>query len=59
MLDDLIGKDDYEAIEKARIIYDALYINCKLKIIRSLHQSEIEKLDKRERRVFLKKKLME
>ena len=54
-----VAKDDYDAVEKARIIYDALYTNCKLKIIRSLHEAEIEKLDKRERREFLKKKLME
>ena len=53
------AKDDHEAIEKARIVYDALYTNCKLKIIRSLYKAEIEKLGKRERREFLKKKLME
>lgn len=54
-----ISKDDYEATEKARIVYDALYTNCKLKIVRRLYEEEIEKLDKRERREFLKKKLME
>jgi hypothetical protein len=53
----IVAKDDHEAVDKARIVYDALYINCKLKIIRSLHEAEIEKLDRRERREFLKKKL--
>jgi hypothetical protein len=55
----IVAKDDHEAIEKARIVYDALYTSCKLKIIRNLHKAEIEKLDKRERRGFLKKKLLE
>ena len=55
----IVAKDDYEAIEKARIIYDALYTHCKLKIIRSLYKAEIEKLEKPERREFLKKKLAE
>jgi hypothetical protein len=55
----IVAKDDYEAIEEARIVYDALYANCKLKIIRSQYKAEIEKLDRRERREFLKKKLME
>lgn len=54
-----VAKDDYEAIKKAGIVYDALYTNCKLKIIRRLYKAEIEKLDRQERREFLKKKLIE
>jgi hypothetical protein len=53
----MTSKDDREAVEKARIVYDALYANCRLKTIRSLHQEELEKLAKHERREFLKKKL--
>jgi hypothetical protein len=55
----MTAKDDREAVEKARIIYDALYADCRLKIIRSLHKEELEKLAKQERREFLKKKLSE
>jgi hypothetical protein len=55
----MAAEDDYEAIEKARTVYDALYTNCKLKIIRNRYKTEIEKLEKRNRREFLKKKLVE
>jgi hypothetical protein len=55
----ITAKDDYETIEKAGTVYDALYNNCKLRIIRGLYKGEIEKLDRQERRKFLKKKLME
>jgi hypothetical protein len=55
----IVSKDDYETIAKASPIYDALYTNCKLKLIRERHKAEIEKLDRKERREFLKKKLAE
>lgn len=55
----IVAKDDFEAIEKARPVYDALYTNCKLKLIRDKHKKEIEKMDRKQRREFLKKKLME
>ncbi len=55
----MMTKDDQEAIEKARTVYDALYMNCKLRIIRDRHKGEIEKMDRKQRREFLKKKLME
>jgi hypothetical protein len=55
----MVAKDDYEAIEKARPIYDALYTNCKLKLIRDKHKDEIAKMDRKLRRKFLKKKLAE
>jgi hypothetical protein len=48
-----------EAIEKARPVYDALYTNCKLNLIREKHKDEIEKMDRKQRREFLKKKLTE
>ena len=53
----MAAKDDYEAIEKARTVYDALYTSCKLKLIRNKHKDEIEKLDKKQQREFLRKKL--
>jgi hypothetical protein len=55
----MVAKDDHEAIEKAGPVYDALYTNCKLKLIRDKHKDEIEKMDRGQRREFLKKKLME
>jgi len=55
----ITAKDDHETTEKAGTVYDALYNNCKLRIIRGDYKGEIEKLDRQERRKFLKKKLME
>jgi hypothetical protein len=40
-------------------VYDALYTNCKLKIMNSTYKTEIQKMDKRTQREFLKKKLNE
>jgi len=53
----IAAKDDHEAIEKASLVYDALYTNCKLKLIREKHKNEIEKMDRKQRRDFLRKKL--
>lgn len=53
----ITAKDDYETVEKATLVYDALYNYSKLKIIREKHKLEIEKMDKRKRREFLKKKV--
>jgi hypothetical protein len=55
----IVAKDDHEAIEKARPVYDALYTNCKLRLVRDKHKDEIEKMDRKQRMEFLKKKLME
>jgi len=54
----IASKDDYETIAKASLVYDAFYANCKLKLIREKHKTEIEKMDRKQRREFLKK-LME
>jgi hypothetical protein len=51
------SKDDHETVAKAIPVYDALYTNCKLRLIREKYKSEIEKMDRNERREFLKKKL--
>ncbi|MEM2385325.1 MAG: hypothetical protein QXD53_07485 [Candidatus Bathyarchaeia archaeon] len=40
-------------------MYDALYMYCKLKIIREKCKAEIEKMDRKQQREFLIKKLME
>jgi diphthamide biosynthesis methyltransferase len=55
----IVSKDDYETIAKASLVYDALYTNCKLKLIREKHKAEIEKLNRKDRREFLRKKLAE
>ncbi len=53
------SNDDHEAIQKAAAVYDALYMNCKLRILRERYKKEIESMDRRERREFLKAKLTE
>jgi len=55
----IVSRDDYETIAKASPVYDALYTNCKLKLIREKYKTEIEKLERKDRREFLKKKLVE
>lgn len=54
-----VSKDDHETIAKASPVYDAFYTNCKLKLVREKYKAEIEKLDRKERREFLRKKLMD
>jgi len=55
----MISKDDHEAIEKASIVYDALYTNCKMRHIREKHLNELDRMDRKQRRQFLKTKLAE
>jgi hypothetical protein len=53
------SKDDHETIAKSGPVYDALYTNCKIKLIREKYKAEIEKMDRKQRREFLRKKLLE
>ena len=55
----ITAKNDHEAVEKAMPVYDALYTFCKLKLVKEKCKVEIEKLNKKQRREFLKKKLLE
>ncbi|MGD0159828.1 MAG: chromate resistance protein ChrB domain-containing protein [Candidatus Bathyarchaeia archaeon] len=55
----IAAKDDHEAVEKARVVYDALYASCKLKLIHAKYKSELEKMDRKQQRDFLKEKLTE
>jgi hypothetical protein len=55
----MVAKDDHEAIEKARPVYDAFYTYCKLKLLREEYKTEIQKMDRKERRKFLKEKMVE
>lgn len=53
----IAAKDDHEAVAKTSQIYDALYTNCKLKVIREKYKKETEKMDKGCRTEFLKRRL--
>jgi len=55
----MLAKDDHEAIEKARPVYDAFYTYCKLRLLREKYKTEIENMDRKKRREFLKKKLLD
>lgn len=55
----MAAKDDHEAVNKASPVYDAFYTNCKLRLIREKHKAEIAKIDRKQRRDFLKSKLAE
>jgi hypothetical protein len=55
----IVAEDDHEAIERAKSVYDAFYTFCKLKLVREKYKAEIEKLDRKQRRELLRKKLLE
>jgi len=55
----MAAKNDHEAIEKAAPVYDAFYTFCKLKLLRQKYKTQTQKMDRKERRVFLTKKLLE
>jgi hypothetical protein len=55
----IAAKDDHEAIAESSAVYDALYTYCKLKLIRDKSKAELETMDRRHRREFLRRKLME
>jgi hypothetical protein len=54
----MIVKDDYEAIEKGKYVYDSLYAYCKLRILRERYRKELEKMDRKQRFEFLKKMMI-
>jgi len=53
----MIVKDDQEAIEKGRYVYDSLYAYCKLRLLREEYRKELERMDRKQRFEFLKKKM--
>jgi len=55
----MIAKDDYEVIEKQAYLYDALYVYCRLRLVKRKYASEIEKLDSNQRREFVRNKVRE
>ena len=54
----MAAENDHEAIEKAAPVYDAFYTFCKLKLLRQKFKTQTQKMDRKERRVFLTKKLL-
>lgn len=54
----IVSEDDHEAVKKAGMVYEALYTNCKLRLLREQFKAEIDRMDRNERRLFLRKKLV-
>jgi len=53
------ARDDFEAVEKAEYVYEALYSYCKFKLLREKYKSELEKMDKKQQNEFLRRKMQE
>jgi len=52
-------KDDFEAVRKAAYVYDALYSYCKFKLLREKYKDELGKMNRKQQREFLRKKMQE
>jgi hypothetical protein len=52
-------KDDFEAVEKAAYVYDALYSYCRLKLLRKKYKDELGKMNRKQQRTFLRRKMRE
>jgi hypothetical protein len=52
-------KDDFEAVEKAAYVYEALYSYCKYKLVCEKHKKELEGMSIKQQREFLRKKMQE
>ena len=55
----LNAKDDYEAVQRAKIVYDALYSCCKSRIIREKYGNELKRMDHKQQTEFLREKMLE
>jgi hypothetical protein len=53
------AKNDHDAIKKTEQIYDAFYTFCKLKLLQTQFKAEIEKMNRKQQRKFLKRKIEE
>jgi len=53
----MIVKDDHEAIDKGKYVYDSLYAYCKLRILCEKYKEKMKKMDRKQRFEFLKKKM--
>ncbi|MEM3697138.1 MAG: chromate resistance protein [Candidatus Bathyarchaeia archaeon] len=52
-------EDDFEAVEKAEYVYDALYSYCKLKLLREKYKDTLAKMGQKQQNEFLKGKMRE
>ena len=52
-------RDDFEAVEKAAYVYDALYSYCKYRLLREKYKEELEGMNRKQQREFLRKKMQE
>jgi hypothetical protein len=52
-------KDDFEAVEKAAYVYNALYTYCRLKLLREKYKDELGEMTRKQRREFLRRKMQE
>ncbi|MHA1710603.1 MAG: chromate resistance protein ChrB domain-containing protein [Candidatus Freyarchaeota archaeon] len=52
-------RDDFEAVKKATCVYDALYSYCKLKLLRDKYRDELGKMNRKQQREFLRRKMRE
>jgi len=52
-------RDDFEAVEKATYVYNALYTYCKIKLLRKKYKDELGEMTRKQRRGFLRKKMQE
>jgi hypothetical protein len=52
-------KDDFEAVEKAEYVYDVLYTYCKIKLLRKKCKDELGKMNRKQQRKFLRRKMRE
>jgi hypothetical protein len=53
------ARDDFEAVESAAYVYDALYSYCKFRLLREKHKEELAKMSRGEQRAFLLRKMRE
>jgi hypothetical protein len=55
----MIVRDDREAIEKGRYVYDSLYAYCKLRLLRKKYKKKLEKMNRKQRYEFFREKIKE
>ena len=53
------AKDDFDAVEKAAYVYDALYSYCKYKLLREKYKKELEGMSRKHQLEFLTAKIRE
>lgn len=52
-------RNDFEAVEKAAYVYNALYTYCRLKLLREKYKDELGEMTRKQRREFLRRKMQE